>query len=71
MNPVTRRRKPADPARAGAIVRAVRDAGIECAEIGRMTERGAPCRAVTAQGDTDLPVFARDELARLFSQLGG
>lgn len=57
----------ADALRAAAIIEKLNDEGIECADIGEMTQKGRPCRMVTGEGEMDLPVFERDEIARLFS----
>ena len=57
----------AAPARAGAIIAGLAAEHIECADIGEITPKGTPCRLATARGERDLPVFERDEIARLFS----
>jgi len=53
--------------RAGDILATLREAGIESAAIGTLRERGTPCMLVTQEGETPLPHFERDEIARLFS----
>jgi len=60
----------ADAACAPAIRDRLRGERIECVEIGAMTERGAPMILVTGDGERPLPVFERDEIARLFSESG-
>ena len=51
---------------AGTICAKLRDAGIECCPIGDVLAQGAPCRLITSEGETDLPAFERDEIARLY-----
>lgn len=60
----------AAPSYAGGIVKALDEAGIECAVIGEMGERGGPCRMLTGgAGERELPTFERDEIARLYAEL--
>ena len=58
----------ADPARAEEVTQRLQAADIECAAIGEMLECGADCRLVTPDGEHELPVFDRDEIARLYSE---
>jgi len=54
----------------GQIATALEKAGIECAVIGEMGERGEPCRMLTSgAGERKLPTFERDEIARLYAEL--
>jgi len=56
----------ADPLRAAGIVEALNRRGIECTDIGEITAHGEGCRFVSEDGESDLPRFERDEIARLF-----
>ncbi len=58
----------AAPDHVPAIIEKLHDEEIECTDIGEITDKGAPCRFRTETGEGDLPVFARDEIARLFSE---
>jgi hydrogenase maturation factor len=57
-----------DPARADAVRGAIRDAGVACTVIGEVGAEGGASRLVTSEGEGDLPVFERDEIARLLSE---
>lgn len=57
----------ADAERAGAICEALSREGVECADIGEITGKGGSPILVTESGAQPLPVFARDEIARLFA----
>jgi hydrogenase maturation factor len=48
------------------IIRALADAGIAAATIGRAVEKVRGCTMTTLTGKQPLPTFARDEIARLF-----
>lgn len=54
------------PDRAGGLIDALGDAGIEAWEIGRFTKPEAGLKLATGSGVEDLPRFDRDELARYF-----
>ena len=54
------------PGGAGAILGALEEAGITAARIGRVVERGQGVVLSNAVGERPLPVFERDEIARLF-----
>ena len=54
------------PGDAGAILDALEEAGIAAARIGRVVERGQGVVLSSAAGERPLPVFERDEIARLF-----
>jgi len=54
------------PGDAGAILDALEEAGIAAARIGRVVERGQGVVLSGAAGERPLPVFERDEIARLF-----
>jgi len=58
----------APPSSAGAICSELQKAGIECAPIGEVLAQGAGCRLLTPEGETDLPAFERDEIARLYEE---
>ena len=57
----------ADPKSDEKIRRRLNAEGIECTAIGAILEKGAPCLLVTHEGEQSLPIFDRDEIARLFS----
>lgn len=59
-----------DAARAEAVMAAVRGEGIDCARIGELTAAERGCRMVGGSGERDLPVFERDEIARVFEGAG-
>jgi len=59
------------PSSPGVGENALQAEGIPCTVIGRLLERGEPCRLITPEGPQDLPRFDRDEIARLFSSLAG
>jgi len=54
------------PGDAGAVLDALEEAGIAAARIGRVVERGQGVVLSNATGERPLPVFERDEIARLF-----
>ena len=54
------------PGDAGAVLDALEEAGIAAARIGRVVERGQGVVLSNAAGERSLPVFERDEIARLF-----
>jgi len=57
----------ADPAAAPAIIERLDVAGIRAARVGEVRPSGSGCRLREADGSTvPLPVFPRDEIARLF-----
>jgi len=49
-----------------AVLAAIRAAGVSASVIGQMKEQDFGLRVASEQGLTDLPVFDRDEIARLF-----
>jgi len=55
-----------EPGDAGAILDAMEEAGIAAARIGRVVEREQGIVLSSAAGERPLPVFERDEIARLF-----
>lgn len=55
----------ADAGKADAIAGALRGEGIPCARIGELTAPGEGCRLIRDSGETDLPRFDRDEIARV------
>ena len=54
------------PGDAGAVLDALEEAGIAAARIGRVVERGQGVVLSNATGERPLPIFERDEIARLF-----
>jgi hydrogenase expression/formation protein HypE len=54
------------PGDAGAVLDALQEAGIAAARIGRVVEREEGVVLSGAAGERPLPVFERDEIARLF-----
>jgi hydrogenase expression/formation protein HypE len=54
------------PGDAGAVLDALQEAGIAAARIGRVVEREEGVVLSNAAGERPLPVFERDEIARLF-----
>ena len=50
---------------AARIMAAFEEQDVPCAEIGAVTESGAPCLLVTESGETELPTFPQDEITRL------
>jgi len=56
----------APPDDAAGIIAALQKEGIDAYDIGRVTDRSAGVRLVKSSGTVDLPVFARDEITRIF-----
>jgi hydrogenase expression/formation protein HypE len=54
------------PRDAGAVLAALKGAGISAARIGRVVERGRGIVLRRATGERSLPRFERDEIAQLF-----
>lgn len=54
------------PSETGTIVEALEEAGIPATPVGRAVEQKKGCKLVSSDGERPLPVFARDEIARLF-----
>ena len=57
-----------DPADAGALARALEDAGVPATDIGELTDAGAGVTALAHGGPALWPEFATDEAARLLAQ---
>lgn len=57
-----------DPTDAGRVAEACRGAGIDCAAIGRVTERSEGVSLVTAGHARPMPTFPQDEITRIFSE---
>jgi hydrogenase maturation factor len=56
-----------EPRRADAVREAVEACGIRCVDIGQMRPAGDGIRLVRGGEERDMPVFAQDEIARLWS----
>jgi hydrogenase maturation factor len=57
----------AAPESSATIIESIIQDGVECTDIGEITAHGAPYRFITAAGECELPVFERDEIARLLA----
>ena len=57
----------AEPESGTAIRERLNAEGIECTAVGTVLHKGAPRLLVTEEGEQPLPIFPRDEIARLLS----
>jgi len=57
-----------DPADAGRVTAACREAGVDCAEIGRVTDASAGVSLVNGGHARPMPTFPQDQITRIFSE---
>jgi hydrogenase maturation factor len=57
-----------DPADAPDVTAACRDAGIDCAQIGRVTEASQGVTLATGGHPRPMPTFPQDQITRIFSE---
>jgi hydrogenase maturation factor len=57
-----------DPADAPRVTAACREAGVDCAEIGRVTEASAGVSLVNGGHARPMPTFPQDQITRIFSE---
>jgi hydrogenase maturation factor len=57
-----------DPADASGVTAACRDAGIDCAQIGRVTEASQGVTLATGGHPRPMPTFPQDQITRIFSE---
>ena len=57
----------APPSQALRVVDALEDSGVEAYDIGEVTSASEGIKIVGPSGEEEMPIFARDELARFFS----
>jgi hydrogenase expression/formation protein HypE len=57
-----------DPADAAGVTAACRDAGIDCARIGRVTEASQGVTLATGGHARPMPTFPQDQITRIFSE---
>jgi len=57
-----------DPADAAGVTAACRAAGVDCAQIGRVTEASQGVSLATAGHARPMPTFPQDQITRIFSE---